>query len=126
MPDHSEPSTGRLARSGQVAGVDVGGTFTDLVLFDQATGGVQLAKVASTLDNQAFGVLQALNDGGASLADTRGRNACLRDRLSSYPGGGMPGRGVREGALEEQAAQGGDEPGAYGGYPFLGAVGLGR
>ncbi|MGB0410661.1 MAG: hydantoinase/oxoprolinase family protein [Pikeienuella sp.] len=90
MPDHSEPSTGQLARSGQVAGVDVGGTFTDLVLFDQATGGVQLAKVASTLDNQAFGVLQALNDGGASLADidliihgtTTTTNAVLERKLS--------------------------------------------
>ena len=37
--------------TGQVAGVDVGGTFTDLVRLDQQTGEVRLAKVASTLDN---------------------------------------------------------------------------
>ena len=35
-------------RSGQIIGVDVGGTFTDLVLLDPATGGVRLAKVPST------------------------------------------------------------------------------
>ena len=40
-----------------VLGVDVGGTFTDLIQLDQNSGAVRLAKVASTLDNQAFGVL---------------------------------------------------------------------
>ena len=40
---------------GDLIGVDVGGTFTDLVRLDQASGAVRLAKVASTLDNQAFG-----------------------------------------------------------------------
>ena len=39
----------------RIAGIDVGGTFTDLVLLDQASGGVRLAKVPSTLENQAFG-----------------------------------------------------------------------
>ena len=38
---------------GRVAGVDVGGTFTDLVIFDPATGAVQLSKVPTTLPNQA-------------------------------------------------------------------------
>ena len=45
---------------GDLIGVDVGGTFTDLVRLNQKTGRVQLAKVASTLENQAFGVMQAL------------------------------------------------------------------
>ena len=57
------------APCGLVAGIDVGGTFTDLVLFDAATGAVQLAKVPTTLDNQAFGVLAALDAAGASLPD---------------------------------------------------------
>ena len=43
--------------SGLVAGIDVGGTFTDLVALDQNTGAVRLAKVPSTTDNQAYGVL---------------------------------------------------------------------
>ncbi len=45
---------------GQVVGIDVGGTFTDLVSCDPKTNKVSLAKVPSTLDNQAFGVLAAL------------------------------------------------------------------
>ncbi|MFV0512724.1 MAG: hydantoinase/oxoprolinase family protein [Jhaorihella sp.] len=53
---------------GAVVGVDVGGTFTDLVELDQATGRVRLAKVPSTLDNQAFGVLNALKAAGCDLA----------------------------------------------------------
>ncbi len=75
---------------GQVVGVDVGGTFTDLILLDQVTGEVQLAKVPSTPDNQAFGVLAALDDGGVDLANvdlivhgtTTTTNAVLERKLS--------------------------------------------
>ena len=42
----------------QVLGVDVGGTFTDLVLAD--TDGTRVAKVPSTPDDQAAGVLDGL------------------------------------------------------------------
>ena len=45
---------------GDLIGVDVGGTFTDLVRLDQTSGAARLAKVASTLDNQAFGVMLSL------------------------------------------------------------------
>ncbi len=51
-----------------LVGVDVGGTFTDLVLFDQNTGEVRLAKVPSSLDNQAFGVLGALHEAETDLS----------------------------------------------------------
>lgn len=54
---------------GLVVGVDVGGTFTDLILLDQEGGEVRLAKVPSTIDNQAFGVLDALFESGARLPD---------------------------------------------------------
>ncbi|HER26202.1 MAG TPA: hydantoinase/oxoprolinase family protein, partial [Rhodospirillales bacterium] len=53
--------------SAQVVGVDVGGTFTDLVMLDQKSGQVRLAKAPSTLDNQAFGVLAALDQAGTDL-----------------------------------------------------------
>ena len=43
-----------------IAGVDVGGTFTDLIALDPATGEVRLAKVPTTAENQAFGVIRAL------------------------------------------------------------------
>ena len=44
----------------RLAGIDVGGTFTDLLFIDDSTKDVRLAKVPSTIDNQAFGVLNAL------------------------------------------------------------------
>jgi N-methylhydantoinase A len=50
-------------------GVDVGGTFTDLVLADEATGAVRVAKVPTTLRNQAEGVLAALAEAGATPAE---------------------------------------------------------
>ena len=53
----------------RIAGIDVGGTFTDLVLVDEASGEVRLAKVPTTTDNQAFGVLAALDETGVSLAE---------------------------------------------------------
>jgi N-methylhydantoinase A len=78
------------AKSGLVAGVDVGGTFTDLVIFDAATGGVRLAKVPTTLENQAFGVLAALDEANADLASvdlivhgtTTTTNAVLERKLA--------------------------------------------
>ena len=56
--------------SASIVGVDVGGTFTDLIVMEPATGDVRIAKVPTTADNQAFGVLAALESGGVSLADT--------------------------------------------------------
>ena len=59
--------------AGLVAGVDVGGTFTDLVIFDPADGSMRLAKVPTTLDpakgGQAAGVLAALETVLTPLAD---------------------------------------------------------
>ena len=55
-------------QSGLVAGIDVGGTFTDLVLLDPAKRTVRLAKVPTTPGNQAEGVLAALADARADLA----------------------------------------------------------
>ncbi len=51
-----------------VAGIDVGGTFTDLILLDQASGAVRVAKQPTTVDNQAFGVLAALEAADVPLA----------------------------------------------------------
>ncbi len=77
-------------RSGLVAGVDVGGTFTDLVQLDQRSGSVRLAKVPSTPENQAFGVLDALEAAECELAaldlivhgTTTTTNAVLERKLS--------------------------------------------
>ena len=42
-------------------GVDVGGTFTDLLLVDEASGGTWSAKVPSTPADQSIGVLEGLD-----------------------------------------------------------------
>jgi N-methylhydantoinase A len=52
----------------KIVGVDVGGTFTDLILFDEENGEVRIAKVPTTVGNQAFGVLAALAQVEADLA----------------------------------------------------------
>jgi N-methylhydantoinase A len=45
-------------------GIDVGGTFTDLLSIDTASGAVRLAKVPTTTDNQAIGFMAALASAG--------------------------------------------------------------
>ena len=75
---------------GDLIGVDVGGTFTDLVRLDQKTGKVRLSKVASTLENQAFGVMHSLAEAETNLNDvalvvhgtTTTTNAVLERKLS--------------------------------------------
>ena len=44
----------------KVVGIDVGGTFTDLMLVDEASGDVRVTKVPTTPENQAFGVIASI------------------------------------------------------------------
>jgi N-methylhydantoinase A len=55
----------------KLVGVDVGGTFTDLVVVDEATGRVQVAKVPTTVANQATGVVAALAAASAEAAQLK-------------------------------------------------------
>src|SRR6185503_9629924 len=64
-----------ISRSEQMAskntltvGIDVGGTFTDLLAIDTESGEVKLAKVPTTVDNQAIGFMAALAAAGAEPA----------------------------------------------------------
>ncbi len=50
------------------AGIDVGGTNTDLLLLDTVTDGFRVAKVPSTPEDQSIGVLAALGTAEAELA----------------------------------------------------------
>ena len=52
----------------RMVGVDVGGTFTDAVCYDDATGELRWSKAASTPAAPTQGVLAALERGGAELA----------------------------------------------------------
>ena len=49
----------------RIVGVDVGGTFTDMFLFDEAAGRFQTAKVPSNRGDEAVGFLQGLRSFGA-------------------------------------------------------------
>jgi N-methylhydantoinase A len=55
----------------RIAGIDVGGTFTDLLLTETDADGtrVKLAKVPTSAANQALGVLAAIEATGVSPAD---------------------------------------------------------
>src|SRR5256714_13455418 len=52
-------------------GVEIGGTFTDLVAFDEATGTVVNAKALSTPSALLDGVLRCADQAGVDLADCR-------------------------------------------------------
>jgi N-methylhydantoinase A len=64
-PQKSPPAVRRTA------GIDVGGTFTDLVLYESGPSGasVRCAKVLTTSPNQAGGVLEAIAAAGVSPGD---------------------------------------------------------
>lgn len=89
------------AGRGSIVGVDVGGTFTDLVLLSPDKR-VRLAKVPSTPKNQAFGVLKALEAVEAELPEislivhgtTATTNAVLERKLSKT--GLITTRGFRD------------------------------
>lgn len=86
-----------------VAGIDVGGTFTDLLLIDGSDGGrVHIAKTPTTVDNQAFGVVSALGATGFPIngidlivhGTTTTTNAVLERRLAKT--GMITTRGFRD------------------------------
>jgi N-methylhydantoinase A len=66
-------------------GVDVGGTFTDIFMFDQASQAVKIVKTPSTIDDQSRGLVdgvsQSIDDFSAILnivhGTTTGTNALL-------------------------------------------------
>ena len=74
----------------KVIGCDVGGTFTDVILLDQGAGEIRLAKVPTTVGNQADGVLDAIAKAGQSPASvnlivhgtTTATNALLERKIA--------------------------------------------
>ena len=58
-----------MTQVAKIIGVDVGGTFTDLILMDEGGGRPRVAKVPTTPDNQAFGVFHALEQAGVPLSE---------------------------------------------------------
>ena len=56
--------------AGRIIGVDVGGTFTDLVTLGE-DGAILMAKTPTTVENQALGVLAAIDEAGVDLTGVR-------------------------------------------------------
>ncbi|MGE3924632.1 MAG: hydantoinase/oxoprolinase N-terminal domain-containing protein, partial [Lautropia sp.] len=53
---------------GRIVGVDIGGTYTDLVLIDESEGRLQVAKVPTTSADQSRGLLEGIEALGVGLA----------------------------------------------------------
>src|SRR5262245_51816429 len=53
-------------------GVDSGGTFTDVCLFEETTGRVEVWKVPSTPDDPSRGIAQSVEEGVARVGATAG------------------------------------------------------
>ena len=72
-----------------IAGVDVGGTYTDLIIFDES-GRITLGKTPTTVENQAVGVMRSLTDSNVEISaidtlvhgTTTTTNAVLERKLS--------------------------------------------
>lgn len=80
-------------------GVDSGGTFTDVCLFNDATGEVTIWKVSSTPDDPSRGITQGVSEGlenvGASAADL----SFLGHGTTVATNALIQGRGVKTGLI---------------------------
>jgi len=71
------------------SGVDIGGTFTDVIVFDEETGEIEIAKTPSTPANPAEGVINGLTKAETDIAEldffshgsTVGTNALIEREL---------------------------------------------
>jgi len=78
------------SKSFNVLGIDVGGTFTDLMYVDKENNIIKFAKVPTSPDNQAFGVMDAIKKANLKLdqvklivhGTTTTTNALLERKLS--------------------------------------------
>ena len=81
-----------------LVGVDTGGTFTDLIAFDQASGALRRAKVPSVPDDPSLAVIEALDKlfaEGAAPADI----AMIVHGTTVATNALLEGKGVRAGLL---------------------------
>ena len=53
----------------RVIGIDVGGTFTDLIAWDQKSNTTQVAKALSTTADQSVGIMRVLEEAGISVEE---------------------------------------------------------
>ena len=53
----------------RMIGVDVGGTFTDAVIFDRASGELSWSKASTTPERPSDGVVSAIDGDGPGMGD---------------------------------------------------------
>ena len=79
-----------ISKNFNVLGIDVGGTFTDLIYVDKENNIIEFAKVPTSTENQAFGVMDAIKKAKLKLdqvklivhGTTTTTNALLERKLS--------------------------------------------
>ena len=79
-----------ISKNFNVLGIDVGGTFTDLIYVDKENNIIEFAKVPTSPKNQAFGVMEAIKKADLKLdqvklivhGTTTTTNALLERKLS--------------------------------------------
>ena len=80
----------KISKNFNVLGIDVGGTFTDLIYVDKENNIIEFAKVPTSPENQAFGVMDAIKKANLKLdhvklivhGTTTTTNALLERKLS--------------------------------------------
>ena len=80
----------KVSQNFNVLGIDVGGTFTDLIYVDKENNIIEFAKVPTSPENQAFGVMNAIKKAKLKLdkvklivhGTTTTTNALLERKLS--------------------------------------------
>ena len=80
----------QISKNFNVLGIDVGGTFTDLIYVDKENNIIEFAKVPTSPENQAFGVMDAIKKANLKLdhvklivhGTTTTTNALLERKLS--------------------------------------------
>jgi N-methylhydantoinase A len=80
-------------------GVDVGGTFTDLLLHDSASGRVWVAKTPSTPADQSLGVLEGIRLIGAQAGIAPGDLDAILHGTTVATNAVLEKRGARVGLL---------------------------
>jgi N-methylhydantoinase A len=83
-------------------GVDVGGTFTDVLLIDERTGGTYRAKTASTPDDQSVGVLRGIEKVCGSASITLGDITQVLHGTTVATNAILEGKGARVGLVTTQ------------------------
>jgi N-methylhydantoinase A len=80
-------------------GVDSGGTFTDVCLFEETTGEVKIWKVSSTPDDPSRGITQGVEEGISEVGTTAAEVAFLGHGTTVATNALIQGRGVETGLI---------------------------